>query len=255
MKYIFMAKQLILKLIRLVFVLLENGEKCLICNASVYNVPVCKKCIDKYFNVSKRLLVSRCDVCGREISSNINLCSECKENRLIQNIDSMLPIFSYRLWNKELMYFWKIQENRSLADFFSKIINKTIKSLGEYIIVPVPPRKGKIKKNGWDQINDLCQFLQYRYGYTILNLLERTTVIQQKKLNRAERLENLISAYKLTDKNKIKKELSKINNVIPETVVLIDDVSTTGSTLECCAKVLKSIGIKKIKAVTLFTVD
>lgn len=112
-------------------------------------------------------------------------------------------------------------------------------------IVPVPPRKGKIRKNGWDQIEELCSFLEKRYGLKVFRLLERNTSGQQKKLSRQQRLESIKTAYSL------KPGIFKL----PQSVCLIDDVCTTGSTLESCAEILKKAGVQKVNAVTLFTVD
>ena len=130
-----------------------------------------------------------------------------------------------------------------------------MKLINEKIIVPVPPRKGKIQKNGWDQIDELCTYLNYRYGYTVLNILERNTVQQQKKLNREKRLETIKSAYSLVQNKEFIKQLNKTEGKLPESVVLIDDVCTTGATVESCAEILKSAGISKVNVVTLFIVD
>ena len=53
----------------------------------------------------------------------------------------------------------------------------------------------------------------------------------------------------------VQKELQKNKGIIPEKVCLLDDVCTTGSTIECCAQILKKAGIKKVGVITLFTVD
>lgn len=118
-------------------------------------------------------------------------------------------------------------------------------------VVPVPPRPGKIKCKGWDQIEELCFYLRNLYGIKILPLLRRTTSLQQKKLDKKHRLEQTKRAFVLCPKNKLRRFLRNL----PEKVVLIDDVMTTGSTIEACAAELKRAGIKKVYAVTLFIAD
>ena len=153
------------------------------------------------------------------------------------------------------MYHWKIEGNRSLSSFFSSLVKEALLKLNESIIVPVPPRKGKIQKNGWDQIDDLCQFLEKMYGFRVLKILQRCSLQEQKKLNRQERLETIKSAYSLLPEAAFRKELQKNKGILPEKVCLLDDVCTTGSTIECCAQILKKAGIKKVGVITLFTVD
>ena len=65
---------------------------------------------------------------------------------------------------------------------------------------------------------------------------------QQKKLSRAERLEHIKNSY----------VLKVYSGTLPESICLIDDVCTTGSTLESCASVLKAAGIRRVNAITLF---
>ena len=169
----------------------------------------------------------------------------CREEPVLKSTDMVIPLFSYRLWNKELLYKWKIQGERIFSPFFARLFYMALKELNQKTIVPVPPRKGKIKKNGWDQIDEVCRFLENRYGSKIIHLLQRNSTNKQKKLNREERLNTIQSAYSLI-KNPEK---------IPEEVCLIDDVCTTGTTIECCAKILKEAGVKTVNVITLFIVD
>lgn len=131
-----------------------------------------------------------------------------------------------------------------------------LKNLGSNrILVPVPPRPGKIAEKGWDQIDELCNYLKYFYGYKVLKLLERKSAVQQKKLNREERLNTIGKSYYMVSNRKIKKILKLNRCDFPEEVCLIDDVSTTGATIESCSFVLKKGGVKKITAMTIYTVD
>ena len=78
---------------------------------------------------------------------------------------------------------------------------------------------------------------------------------QQKKLSRSKRLESIKTAYSMCSVEVLERALKPFNGKLPETVCIIDDVCTTGSTLESCAEILKKEGIKTVNAVTLFTVD
>ena len=198
-----------------------------------------------HFSVKKLTEVDRCQCCGSELIGVKGKCTKCHENPVLYSTDGVIPLFSYRLWNKEMMFRWKMQEERSFSPFFAKLIAQALKKTGEEYLVPVPPRKGKIRKKGWDQIDELCTFLTNRYGFKVLKILERNTSEQQKKLSRTERLKHIKNAY----------SLKPLTSKLPESVCLIDDVSTTGSTLESCASILKAAGIARVRAVTLFIVD
>ena len=151
---------------------------------------------------------------------------------------------------------WKINSVRSLSPFFAGIFARKLKALGFEYLVPVPPRPGKIRKNGWDQIDELCKFLEYFYGFKILRLLERLSSFQQKKLKKEERIEKSQSSYRLIGEEKLEKVRKKRGGILPSSVCIIDDVCTTGSTLENCGRLLKSLlEIKEVHSMTLFIVD
>ena len=182
-------------------------------------------------------------------------CMLCREKPVLKSTDRVIPLFSYRLWNRELMFRWKMQEERNFSPLFARLLCEVLRKTGEEVIVPVPPRKGKIRKKGWDQIEELCIFLEKRYGFRVLRILERNSANQQKKLSRTQRLESIKTAYSLCPPQTLERALKPFSGRLPESVCLIDDVCTTGSTLESCAEILKKEGIKTVNAVTLFTVD
>ncbi len=212
----------------------------------------------KYFSINRIMESERCECCGKELLGMKGKCMECRENPVLKSTASVLPLFSYRLWNRELMFRWKMQGERYFSPLFAGLLSQVLAtsvSSDSMVIVPVPPRKGKIRKDGWDQIEELCMFLEKRFGFRVLRLLQRNTAWQQKKLSRSERLESIKSAYSLCSPPVLEKILKPFSGKIPESVCLIDDVCTTGSTIESCARILKEAGVKKVDAVTLFTVD
>ena len=230
----YLVKLGIKALLRVVFAMISGGEECVVCGKKSFLYPVCRDCRKDYLAIKDR---------------------DPFEGPVVEHVDKMLPLFPYRIWNKELMFMWKSQEIRALSLFFAKILNGVLRNLGAKVIIPVPPRKGKLQQKGWDQIDELCNLLEYIYGYKILRILERSTVIQQKKLGREGRLEQIGKAYNVISSEKLQKSLKPFDGTLPEVVILLDDVCTTGSTLESCSISLKEAGIKTIIGVTLFVVD
>jgi len=93
------------------------------------------------------------------------------------------------------------------------------------------------------------------FGRRILPLLVRKSRTQQKKLGREQRLDGIGSSYFPVGEKKSRKLLGALfSGKIPNAVVLLDDVMTTGSTLEDCAEILKEMGVAHVYCVTLFTV-
>ncbi len=226
-------------------------------------MPLCSTC-RSFMEIKVKTLftenfsVRHCRICGKELISEKETCLFCREKPLLTSTEKVFPLFSYRLWNKELMFQWKIEGQRVLSPFFAALINEAIKKIKEQLclknicIVPVPPRPGKIKEKGWDQIDELCMYLSHRWGYHILPLLQRNSGEQQKKRSRIQRLEKIEGDYSLSSKfnfNEIE------NDFFCEPVIILDDVITTGATIEKCAALLKHAGFRKIFALTLFTVD
>lgn len=244
-KFLFELKQFVITAFRLLYAFIDGGTECAICSKITFLSPVCKACMNRYFSVDALLKAPRCECCGKELVSEKNKCLRCRTNPVLKSTDVVIPLFSYRLWNKELMFRWKMQGERTFSSVFARLLNEVLVKRGETVLVPVPPRKGKIRKNGWDQIDELCTFLEKRYGFKVLRVLERNSTEQQKKLNRSERLDSIKKSY----------SLRAFKGSLPEHVCIIDDVSTTGATLESCAEILKGGGVKTVNAVTLFTVD
>lgn len=225
--------------------LLKN-DKCVICSKKTHLLPLCSAC-EKTFLIFYSS-TERCSNCGKLLVSEQNVCTDCRENPVINSIDKIIPMFSYRLWNKELLFKWKLQGYRKLAYVFAKKVLEIYNNFfSDYVIVPVPPRPGKIKKQGWDQINDLMNYLKLQQDIKFMNLLVRTEKEQQKKLNREQRLAHKGTSY-IFNKNFSKKEL-------PKKVVIIDDILTTGVTLENCALALKKAGVETVVAITVFIAD
>lgn len=253
-RFFFNSKDRALNFTRILFAKSFGQEQCCVCGKDSVAVPICKACIDKYLFSFNFNSVKRCSVCGKELVSEDDKCMDCRESPVLQHTDFVLPLYPYRLWNKMLLFEWKIQNKRSLSPILAEAVYKALCFL--FIckippVVPVPPRPGKIRARGWDQIDDLCIYLSKKHGVKILKLLERTTSKQQKKLDRAERLKTKGKSYIL------RQDFAswRIKHQIPEEAVLLDDVLTTGITVENCAVLLKEAGVLKVNALTLFIVD
>ena len=183
-----------------------------------------------------------CIVCGKPLVSEIERCLSCRNREEERFYERIWVLFPYTGKYRKLLTSYKFKNNLCLANFFAQKIANLIMSipeLKEACIVPVPPRPGKIKKAGWDQVDHLVKKLGKLVNFPVVRCLKRMKSKIQKSLSRAERLKNL--------KGKIFQNASA-----PEIALIIDDVITTGSTMEVCAQTLKNAGAKKVYGICLF---
>ena len=183
-----------------------------------------------------------CQLCGKPLVSEKDLCLLCRDKtQSLPSYDRIWVIYPYIGKYKKLLSAYKFGKNLALGNLFTEKIlevKNAIPVLKDTIIVPVPPRPGKIKQYGWDQVDYLASKIK-RNNHLIKRCLKRKKSEVQKRLNRNERMENL--------KGRIYN-----NYAVPENILLIDDVFTTGSTLEVCSSVLKEAGAKKVYGICLF---
>jgi ComF family protein len=199
---------------------------------------LCEKCGSSI----KPVIGEICRTCGKPLVSEIEYCLQCR-NGVEHSYNRQWLLFPYTGKYRELMKKYKFEKNLPLADFFAEKIKEVLNDSvfdGAHI-VPVPPRPGKIKDTGWDQVDYLVKRLEKLYGkeISVNRCLRRRKSKVQKRLNRTERIENL--------KGRI-----FLRGSLPKTAVIIDDVTTTGSTMEICSSVLKEYGTEIVYGICLF---
>lgn len=157
-----------------------------------------------------------------------------------RSFDSAYPLFSYASPMRELISAYKKGHRRSLAPFFADLLDAPIREKWpDWVIVPVPPRPGKLRIQGWDQVEEIASILESR-GCAVDRVLERGRSSEQKRLARDERGANARKAYSL-----------KTGERAPRLSLLLDDVVTTCATLDSCALALRGGGASRIDAIVL----
>ena len=193
---------------------------------------------------------NKCNLCGKPLISEIDTCLPCRNGEL-RSYERLWVLYPYIGNCRKLLTAYKFQKNLALANIFAEKIMEILTThvfteypeLKNAWFVPVPPGPGKIKNTGWDQIDHLVKRLKKTKGcLPVLRCLKRKKSKVQKQLDRAERLENLKGRIYLTNKKIIKDGV----------FIIIDDVITTGSTLEVCAAALKASGASKVYGICLF---
>jgi predicted amidophosphoribosyltransferase len=162
---------------------------------------------------------------------------------VIRALDSAYPLFSYSGMAREIMSAYKKGLRRSLAPFFAELFAAAIdESWPDRTIVPVPPRPGKARELGWEQVEEIAGLLERR-GYPVERPLVRGLSREQKSLGKKDRAFNAKKAYAL-----------RVGASSPLLPLLIDDVVTTCATLDACALALKAGGASGVAAL-VFAAD
>lgn len=212
---------------------------CLMCGKKGLSLPLCKSCFLRLKLSAKQ--ERKCKRCGNALFGSF--CPLCESYKNLQNITSIRSLLPYANEYKALIYRWKKRGERGFASVFAELVLPFVK---DFVIVPVPARKGKIRDKGWDQVRDVANCLCYEHGVQVANLLVRKDTGVQKNRNREERFYAMKNGMALKRSAKGK---------IPKKCLVFDDIMTTGATLEACATVLKNAGAQDVRAVTLFCVD
>jgi ComF family protein len=199
----------------------------------------CHESLEKEF--TKRLSEDNCDCCGKPLISEIERCLSCRNGDAF-SFDRAMVLFPYMGKYRHLLASYKFKKNIALGNYFAEKIWHIYTSgifPGNLAIVPVPPRAGKIRKMGWDQVEYLMCLLEKNHGVFVNRCLKRLPSQTQKRLSRENRKTNL------------KGHIVPVRKA-PENVLLIDDVMTTGSTIDVCSAALKEAGARTVYALCLF---
>jgi len=218
------------------------GQPCTSLDEAWYGLcDDCRGRIEQEFAETRAM--ESCEHCGRPLISEKGQCLSCRRTEPLA-FDRAIVLFPYAGKYRKLLASYKFDKRIALGNFFAEIIIKTLEEKSiplETGIVPVPPRPGKIRKTGWDQVEYIARLLEKdkNCDHHVIRCLKRLMSKSQKELSRKNRQTNM--------KGRI---ISKKQP--PKTALIIDDVITTGSTLEACASALKENGAQTVYALCLF---
>lgn len=158
------------------------------------------------------------------------------------NFDALYVIFEFDKVFQDLIHHLKYKRFLSLAEFFACEINKKV-YVAYDLILGVPLNPVRYRERGYNQSGLIAAHLaKLRDTNYSDHILERhIDTPSQTKLNRADRIKNMQGVFRCNE------------NLNGQHVLLVDDVITTGSTLNSCAGVLKTAGALKVDLVSLAT--
>jgi len=143
---------------------------------------------------------------------------------------------------RSLIHRLKYDKLADLAEILGSILVSAAlrNGLRDFVVVPVPLARQREKARGFNQSELLAKYLSNKLNVAFVKMLRRNrNTASQTKLTREQRLLNIKNAFVVQ------------RSAVGDNILLIDDVITTGATLEECAKVLKQAGAQKVSALVV----
>ena len=201
---------------------------------------LCPHCRSKY-ETEKGFLCPECQKPHTEC--------ECETKKLTRYVKKELHLVEYLkedsvvrdmiLFAKDLHYEFLY---RMLNDELSALLDAKVKDISDHVFTFVPRSGKNIAEYGVDQAREVAKRLAATFDADFAPVIRRKNRGEQKKLTAKEREDNTKGVYCLDSK--------KAGLIMGRSVILYDDVVTTGATLAACAKLLKEAGAKEIITLT-----
>ena len=186
---------------------------------------------------------NKCIICG--VEGFLGICSKCKSE--IKRVHQQEEIMAYGYYGgvlKKLILNLKYHKSfiagKVLADLLCQIIIE--KKLSIDCICYVPISKDSLKKRGFNQCSVLAKNISSILDIPVIDCLVKVKETkEQKLLGREERAKNILNAFTIKNKEKL----------FRKNILLIDDVYTTGATINECKKNIEKCNINKIYLLTI----
>ena len=224
---------------------------CPFCNQLLpYPEILCKSCQARLPLISQ----PTCFRCGKPLGDmHQELCYDCRI--FPKSFDQGLALFLYNSMTRSSIVAFKYHNQRYLSDFYvegiCRIHLRQLKKWHLQAIIPIPIHKNKRKKRGYNQAGLIANQLAMRLNlpcYTDLVLRNQDT-LPQKQFSPQARLNNLKKAFGLNPRYTDGQSHLSIPGL--KRILLVDDIYTTGATMESCTRLLKSAGVEKVYVYSL----
>ena len=225
---------------------------CRICDAPlahISRIPVCEDCVSSLAPTQ----INACSICGEALEfANVEagrICPVCQ--RALPRFDFAVSYGSYDGALRRLVHLLKYEQLRPAADMLGQkladaLIASGVASDDKVLIVPVPLHKAKRRQRGFNQTELLAKSALRHLDRSCFelqtgNLHRVRATVSQTGLTRHQRRENVRGAFVVGFPERVR----------DRSVLIVDDVYTTGTTLNECARVLRAAGAKRVVVATV----
>ena len=202
--------------------------------------PICDSCEKSLVPIQAD---RRCPVCSIPLISELDRCTRCSAHSF--SFLSNFSVYEYRGAIRQIISQFKFSNRRSLARLIAGLLRPALERRHpDPVLVPVPGSRRAVGRRGWDPMPEVARALRRAGGAKALYLLSRGRGGPQKGLHYRERLENIHGTIHL-------RRSGGNSGNIPERVVLLDDIFTSGATADECTRVLRLAGVREVHVLTL----
>ncbi len=225
---------------------------CAVCDLALSKgEALCDSCREEL----PRLGAPFCQCCGEPFEGKVDAAATCP--RCLEDppaYDFARPALTRSQPALELIHRFKYLREIHLAGELGRIAFEAFEDRrltdalrDAWPLVPVPLHRSRQRRRHFNQAAEIARVIGRHHKLPLLQALKRIrSTGSQTKLTREERQKNLSGAFELTKRGR-----RWIEEHEPMGVVLVDDVLTTGATVEECAKVLLKAGVDQVVVVTL----
>lgn len=214
---------------------------CAVCDV-ILEEPVCSCVCRNCWGAIRPITPPVCERCGDPLPRLVDQCRSCRTGGGM--IDRARAIGEYEGTLREVIHALKYSGRRSLAPRLAAQLRARGSELLDEAdaVVPVPLHWRREYQRGFNQARELARFLER----PVIDVLTRTRYTRpQVELAASRRHANIEGAFGL------RRTLFRRRDCVAGLkIVLVDDVSTTGATLDACARVLKQAGASEVYALT-----
>ena len=208
------------------------------------DLPFCPTCFKDFTEIESPI----CSLCGRPFSDGVEqdrVCEDCLRKRPSYDIARAPYLYDGALMTAihELKYAQKSHLADSLGSLLALFAQTWIGELKGFLVMPVPLHPKRLRARGFNQSLLLARCVASKAGAELdfLSLRRTKFTKPQTELRSEERKRNVRKAFDVVKPETVKRR----------TILLVDDVATTGSTLNECAKALKRAGADSVLCLVL----
>lgn len=214
-------------------------NKCIICDSYSSQNKICGECWGNCSFITKPY----CALCSYpfEYDNDENsICGHCIANK--PKYDKAISVFKYDKYSKEIIHKFKYNDQLHILDYFIGLMLNMGKEViyQSDVIIPVPMHKYKLLKRGYNQSALLAMKLssKLKIKYLPQALIKTDNTIPQAELKKDDRIKNVKNSFKVNPKFQ--------ESLKGKSILLVDDVITTGATIDECCRTLRKAAPKNI---------
>jgi predicted amidophosphoribosyltransferase len=203
-------------------------QRCVVCGRG--GTQLCDLCIARLPRIEPPL----CDRCGLPTAWPVRRCRECSGRRLAF-VSARSSVY-YDDAVRSLVAAWKERALRHLAAAAVCVTLEVVRPPGVDAVTFVPPDPDRVLERGHHPPRQLAEALAREWELPLVAPLRRRATKRQRGLSRIERRRNVAGVFRAND--------------VPSSVVLVDDVFTSGATANAAASALRQAGARRVEVVT-----